>query len=194
MNFLAHVYLSGSNIPLAVGNLIADRVKGKNIELLDPEIQEGVLLHRAIDTYTDQHPLVRECVKKLFPDYRHYSRVIVDMYFDHFLAAHWNSFHPQDLETFSLSFYEALKNYTPQFPESIQKLISALIKYNWFEQYKTVEGLGLILKQMEQRTKFHSNLAASTEDLKQNYTYFESYFFEFMGELIAFTKTKTNHL
>ena len=59
MNFLAHVYLSGSNIHLAVGNLIADRVKGKNIELLAPEIQEGVLLHRAIDTYTDQHPLVR---------------------------------------------------------------------------------------------------------------------------------------
>ena len=59
MNFLAHVYLSGSNIPLAVGNLIADRVKGKNIELLAHEIQEGVLLHRAIDTYTDQHPLVR---------------------------------------------------------------------------------------------------------------------------------------
>lgn len=194
MNFLAHVYLSGSNIPLAVGNLIADQVKGKNIELLAPEIQEGVRLHRVIDTYTDQHPLVRACVKKLFPDYRHYSRVIVDMYFDHFLAAHWNSFHPQTLETFSLAFYEALKIYVPQLPESIQKFISALIKYNWFEQYKTLTGLGLILEQMERRTKFHSNLGASTEELKQNYAYFEGHFFEFMGELISFTKTKTNHL
>lgn len=194
MNFLAHVYLSGSNIPLAVGNLIADRVKGKNLELLAPAIQEGVLLHRAIDSYTDQHPLVHKCVKKLFPNYRHYSRVIVDMYFDHFLAAHWERYHAQALDEYSQAFYEALSHYAPQFPEPIQEFIGALIQYNWFEQYKTLKGLGLILKQMEERTKFHSNLGGSTADLKQNYTYFETHFFEFMGELIAFTKTKTNPL
>ncbi|MDC0386758.1 acyl carrier protein phosphodiesterase, partial [Flavobacteriaceae bacterium] len=66
-----------------------------------------------------------------------------------------------------------------------------LILHNWFAQYQTISGLRMILKQMEQRTRFPSNLAASTKDLEENYSYFEGQFFEFMSALISFTKTKT---
>ena len=83
MNFLAHVYLSGKNVPLAVGNLIADRVKGNTLDGFPPVIQKGILLHRKIDHFTDHHENFKACVQLLFPVYRHYSRVIVDMYFDH---------------------------------------------------------------------------------------------------------------
>ena len=84
MNFLAHVFLSGENLDLAIGNLIADQVKGKEIEFYPKGIQSGIILHRSIDKYTDTHPIVRECRKVLFSEYRHYSGVIVDMFFDHF--------------------------------------------------------------------------------------------------------------
>ncbi|MDG2235273.1 MAG: ACP phosphodiesterase, partial [Flavobacteriaceae bacterium] len=113
MNFLAHVYLSGSNMQLAIGNLIADRIKGKKINLLTPEIRAGVILHRDIDHFTDHHHIFRECVTKLFPKYRHYSRVIVDMYFDHFLALNWAYFHTIPLNDYSNNFYKELERKSP---------------------------------------------------------------------------------
>ena len=194
MNFLAHVYLSGSNIPLAIGNLIADRVKGKKINLLTPEIQAGVLLHREIDHFTDNHTIFRECVTKLFPKYRHYSRVIIDMYFDHFLALNWSSFHEIPLNEFSNNFYKELEIKSPKFTKDIQGFINALIKYNWFKYYGSLSGLYEILNQMEKRTKFPSNLSASIEELNLNYEYFQAQFFQFMKEIIEFTKIKIKDL
>jgi len=191
VNFLAHVYLSGDHTELAIGNLIADRVKGKNMDWLPLEMQKGVLLHRAIDQFTDQHPLFKGCVSLLFPKYRHYSRVLVDMYFDHFLAVHWKQFHKIPLQDYANSFYQKLQEAAVDFPEPLQKFSNALILHNWFAQYQTISGLRMILKQMEQRTRFPSNLAASTKDLEENYSYFEGQFFEFMSALISFTKTKT---
>ena len=190
MNFLAHVFLSGNNTPLAIGNLIADRIKGNQVKELPSEIQKGVYLHREIDEFTDKHPIFKECVRELFPKYRHYSRVLVDMYFDHFLAVNWQRFHPVPLAEFSEEFYDKLEVESTQFSDSIQKFIRALIQYNWFDEYRTLEGLRKILSQMERRTKFPSNLAAATEDLRQKYPYFEGRFFEFMIELISFTKNK----
>ena len=190
MNFLAHVFLSGNNTPLAIGNLIADRIKGNQVKELPSEIQKGVYLHREIDEFTDKHPIFKECVRELFPKYRHYSRVLVDMYFDHFLAANWQRYNPVPLADFSEDFYDKLEVESTQFSDSIQKFIRALIQYNWFDEYRTLEGLRKILSQMERRTNFPSNLAAATEDLRQKYPYFEGRFFEFMIELISFTKNK----
>jgi len=190
MNFLAHVFLSGNNTSLAIGNLIADRIKGNQVKKLPPDIQKGVYLHREIDEFTDNHQIFKECVRELFPNYRHYSRVLVDMYFDHFLAVHWKHYHPAPLTEFTADFYGELEVESAQFSDSVQKFITALIRYNWFEEYQTVEGLHKILSQMEQRTKFPSNLAAATTDLLQKYPYFEGRFFEFMTELISFTKNK----
>jgi len=157
---------------------------------LPPDIQKGVYLHREIDEFTDNHQIFKECVRELFPNYRHYSRVLVDMYFDHFLAVHWKHYHPAPLTEFTADFYGELEVESAQFSDSVQKFITALIRYNWFEEYQTVEGLHKILSQMEQHTKFPSNLAAATTDLLQKYPYFEGRFFEFMTELISFTKNK----
>jgi len=192
MNFLAHIYLSGDNIQLAFGNLIADGVKGKAFLDYPKSIQKGIILHREIDNYTDHHPLFKACVSKLFPTYHHYSRVIIDMYFDHFLAANWEKYHRHNLESFSLNFFNKLQKSIHLFPEHIQRFCNALIKYNWFQQYTTIADLKVILYQMEQRTAFTSNLAASTVELSQNYDYFEKQFSEFIKEIKIFTQSKIN--
>ena len=194
MNFLAHVYLSNDNFSLAVGNLIADRVKGKDLTDFSPMIQKGILLHRKIDVFTDYHPLFKECVSLLFPIYRHYSRVIIDMYFDHFLASNWDKYHSKNLKVFSNEFYVALKIESENFPENIKNFSKTLIFYNWFDSYKTITGLELILTQMEQRTRFPSKLSASTKQLKENYTYFHNRFSSFMEEVIDFTKNEIKNL
>ncbi len=194
MNFLAHVYLSGSNDKIAIGNLIGDRVKGNKIKLLPKEIQSGVTFHRLIDDFTDHNQIFRECVTKLFPKYRHFSRVIIDMYFDHFLAKNWNYYHNLPLNKFSTEFYKKIIKIAPEFNQDIERFINALVKYNWFEYYKTTLGLYNILSQMEKQTKFNSNLGTSVRDLTENYEYFEIRFFQFMKEIIKFAKTKIKDL
>ena len=194
MNFLAHVYLFNDNFSLAVENLIADRVKGKDLTDFPPMIQKGILSHRKIDIFTDHHPLFKEFVSLLFPIYRHYSRVIIDMYFDHFLASNWDKYHSKNLKVFSYEFYDALKIESENFPENIKNFSRKLIFYNWFDSYKTITGLELILAQMEQRTRFPSKLSASTKQLKENYTYFHNHFSSFMEEVIDFTKNEIKNL
>lgn len=194
MNFLAHVYLSGDNFPLAVGNLIADQVKGNEIQHFPLEVQKGIYLHRAIDEFTDAHPLFKNCVTTLFPMYRHYSRVIVDMYFDHFLAVHWETFHSTPLNEFSNDFYKALHQTEIDFPDKLNRFIHALTTYNWFEQYSSVAGLGAIMAQMDRRTRFDSNLAGSTAELIEKYPYFEQQFLNFIKPLTAFSQSKLSEL
>ena len=194
MNFLAHVYLSEDNFSLAVGNLIADRVKGKDLTNFSSMIQKGIFLHRKIDAFTDHHPLFKECVSILFPIYRHYSRVIIGMYFDHFLASNWDKNYSKNLKVFSNEFYDALKIESENFPKNIKNFSRTLIFYNWFDSYKTITSLELVLAQMEQRTRFPSKLSASTKQLKENYTYFHNHFSLFMEEVIDFTKNEIKNL
>ena len=194
MNFLAHVYLSGDNFSVAVGNLIADQVKRSDVQHFPSEVQKGISLHRAIDEFTDAHPLFKNCVTTLFPIYRHYSRVIVDMYFDHFLAVHWETFHSTSLHDFSNNFYNALKQTEIDFPDKLKRLIHALTTYNWFEQYSSVSGMGAIMAQMDKRTRFDSNLASSTAELNEKYPYFEQQFLNFIKPLIDFSQSKLSEL
>ena len=90
MNFLAHIYLSGDNDLIKIGNFMADGIRGKQFENYHPEIQKGIILHRFIDTFTDAHPVFRQSTKKLHENYHHYAGVIVDVFYDHFLAKNWN--------------------------------------------------------------------------------------------------------
>ncbi len=100
MNFLAHLYLSGKNEELIVGNFIADHVKGNNVFKYNEGIQKGIRLHREIDTFTDTHPVFLKSKNRLATDYRKYAGVIVDMFYDHFLSANWKLYDDEDLESF----------------------------------------------------------------------------------------------
>ena len=194
MNFLGHIYLSGQDTELAIGNLVADQIKGNRISELPDKIKSGIVLHRLIDEFTDNHISYKKCVRKLFPKYRHYSRVIIDMYFDHFLAANWDNFHKTPLKIYSNSFYEKLEKSCFYFNDQVQYFICNLINQKWLEKYSNLKDLEAILKQMEGRTKFPSKLAASTYDLIEKYTYFESHFFHFMEDVTFFSKNKLKDL
>ena len=188
MNFLAHVFLSGTEIPLAVGNLVADRIKGAQYLNYEQNIQKGILLHRDIDSYTDAHPYFKQCASILFPKYRHYSRVIVDLFFDHCLAANWKDFHPEPLAQFSQNFYNALDHYRNIFPPDVEKLLYYLVINDWFCQYQTLSGLDAIMKQMAKRTRFPSGMERAVQDLELHYHELQENFFIFMPDLIRFTK------
>lgn len=193
MNYLAHIYLSGVDSDLRFGNFIADSVVGKEYESYPKSIQKGILLHRAIDTFTDQHPIFRKHTKLLFNDFGHYSRVIVDMFYDHFLASLWNNYHPQKLQHFSEDFYAQVILQEELFPFRMKKAFPHMRRNNWLLQYQTLEGLEIILGQMERRTTFESNLKASVKNLEDHYSIFKTDFETFFEEIQIFVSSEINN-
>ena len=183
MNFLAHVYLSGDHEKRAIGNFIADSIRGKQYLDFPKEIQYGILLHREIDTYTDAHSIWRRDKKLLVPNYNHYAAVIIDMYYDHFLAKNWSLYHPLPLATYAANFYASLEDNFDLLPEKIQNFLPIMIRENWFTCYETVEGLGYILSQMDRRTKGVSKMTLATQELREHYDIIERDFTQFFKEL-----------
>ncbi|WP_033957881.1 ACP phosphodiesterase [Psychroserpens jangbogonensis] len=190
MNFLAHIYLSGDNEMITIGNFVADAIRGNKYKLLSPEFQVGVKLHRHIDTFTDAHPIVRQSTKRLHKNYSHYSGVIVDILYDHFLAKNWHKYSDVPLETYIDDFYECLKENFDILPERFQKLMPFMLADNWLLSYAEVDGIQRVLNGMNKRTEYKSRMNLATHELKEFYSEFEDEFTQFFEELIATSNAK----
>ena len=194
MNFLAHIHLSGENEMIKIGNFMADGVRGKQYENFSSEIQKGILLHRAIDTFTDAHPVFRQSTKKLHSRYHHYAGVIVDMYYDHFLAKNWSDYHNESLALYSEKFYQSLLDNHSILTSKTQHLLPYMMEYNWLVNYQSVSGIERILSQMDHRTKNQSLMRFAAEELVAHYDEFEAEFSLFYKEVQLFSKNKLNEL
>ena len=194
MNFLAHIYLSGEDEGITIGNFIADGIKGKRYLKYPPKIQKGILLHRFIDSYTDSHPTVRQSTARLHKNYSHYSGVIVDILYDHFLAKNWNEYHPQPLGEYVDNFYEMLRTNFEILPTRIQRMMPHMMSDNWLLSYASVNGISTILTQMNYRTKNRSKMNLAVMELEEFYTEFETEFTSFFAELIAASQQKLSEL
>lgn len=190
MNFLAHIYLSGENELITLGNFMADGIYGKNYKNYPVDIQKGILLHREIDTFTDAHPIVRQSTKRLHENYGHYSSVIVDILYDHFLAKNWKTYSRTPLKEYAESFYNVLENAFEILPQRTQKLMPFMIKDDWLFNYSKIEGIQRVLDGMNRRTKHISKMNEATNELKKYYTEFEEEFTLFFNELIPHSKDK----
>lgn len=189
MNFLAHAYLSGSNEKILVGNFIGDFIKGKQaLQLLEPEIAKGVELHRLIDDFTDNHPVVLESKKRLRPSYRHYAAVIVDVFYDHFLASHWDEYHEKPLYDFTLQVYATIRSFDTVLPKGVQQMLPFMTQHNWLLNYSKIEGIGQALAGMARRTPFNSKMEEAVVDLRKNYNEYLQEFQEFFPSLIERVK------
>ncbi len=187
MNFLAHIYLSGHNEQIILGNFIADHVKGKSYKSYSAGIQKGILLHRAIDSYTDSHPIFKKSKKRLVPRYGHYSAVIVDILYDHFLAKNWSDYSKQDLELFVDDFYEILEKNFDILPEPVKYLTPFMIADNWLVSYSTTKGIKKVLEGMNRRTRNRSKMNNAVDELAQYYKEFSREFRLFFEDLRSYS-------
>jgi acyl carrier protein phosphodiesterase len=187
MNFLAHAYLSGDSEDLLIGNFIADAVKGSAINNFSEGIKKGILLHRKIDTYTDSHPVVHESIVRLRPKYHKYAGVLVDIFFDHFLAKNWKEYSSIELKTFTAKVYTVMQNNYALLPHRSQELLPYMIKYDWLTNYAKLEGIQKVLSGMASRTSFVSHMDEAVADLKEHYQLFENEFRLFFPDLVSFT-------
>ena len=173
---------------------MADGIHGKNFDFFPLEIQKGIILHRAIDTFTDAHPIFRQSTKRLHPNYHHYSGIIVDIFYDHFLAKNWNKYSDEKLEDFTQRFYQSLRDNYNFLTEKTQKLLPTLMAQNWLLTYQTIEGIEFILEKMDQRMKRDSIMRFSITELRLFYPEFELEFTRFFEELIIHSNQKIESL
>jgi acyl carrier protein phosphodiesterase len=188
MNFLAHLYLSGNSEGLIIGNFIADSVKGSSYKNYPPEVQKGILLHRLIDSYTDSHPVVEESKKRLRIKYKKYASVIVDIYYDHYLAANWNNYSETDLAAYANKIYSLIKKNQEMLPVKAAHFAKYMLRNNILEAYAAISGIEQVLQGMASRACFESNMEFAAEDLQEFYDLFEKEFTAFFKDLQEYVK------
>ena len=188
MNFLAHLLLSKTDEQIMVGNFIGDFVKGKSLNDYAPKIQKGIRLHRAIDFFTDQHDVVMESKKRLRANFRHYAPVIVDVFYDHFVAKDWEKFTSEPLLDFTKRFYGIMEQYSNAIPQAASNMMYYMSKQNWLFNYQFLEGIDRALTGMSRRTRFNSNMDVAAAALEKDYSYFQNEFDEFFPELQQFVE------
>jgi acyl carrier protein phosphodiesterase len=194
MNFLAHIYLSGDNDLLKIGNFMADSIHGNKFNDYPTEIRKGILMHRSIDSFTDMHPVYRQSKHRLHEKYGHYSGVIMDIFYDHFLAKNWKTYSDEKLEDYADNFYLLLKESYDLLTEKVKGMLPYMIERNWLVSYASIEGLEMILFQMDHRTKNRVAMHESIVELKQFYLQFDEEFCLFFEDLKQHCREKLYEL
>lgn len=187
MNFLAHLYLSENNTQIMIGNLIADHIHGNKFKHYPLEIQKGIQLHRKIDSFTDTHKVVKKSKRRLHERYGHFDGIIIDIFYDYFLAKNWTTYSQIPLDIYTKSIYALLSKNVNILPEKTQKMLPYMIQYNWLYNYQFLNGIQQVLDGMNKRTKNISKMNLAIDDLKNLEATFEQDFSLFFEDLRTFS-------
>ena len=190
MNYLAHALLAGPDDDYRLGGLLGDFVKGP-LSPAPPQfsaaVVQGLLLHRRIDSFADAHRAFARSRQRVSVERRRYSGIVVDMFYDHFLAAHWARFSTQPLESFSAAVY-ALLSRRP-IPDRLARILPRMCQEDWLASYREPAAVGRALDQIAvHRLKRSNTLSGAGGELVQCYAQFESDFHEFFPAAMAFAE------
>jgi acyl carrier protein phosphodiesterase len=190
MNFLAHIYLSGNNDLVKIGNFVGDWIKGNDYKQYPEDIQKGILMHRYIDSYTDNHPVIKKSKFRLNEKYHKYSGIIIDIFYDHFLAKSWKNYSNVSLDDFIGNLNKSLLVYMHYFSKDIQDFIPRFMKYKWIESYATLNGIEKVLEGMSKHTSLPDKTVDAIDILKLHYESFLNEFCEYFPQLIDQVESK----
>lgn len=194
MNYLAHAFLSNNNPDLLVGNFIADHIKGNNFKGYSEHIQKGILLHRNIDTFTDNHPNFKLAKRVFYKGFEKHSGILIDIYFDYFLATNFTNYTPTSLNEFCINSYSIYQQHQSLFPILSQQFLHYVIKNNIYKAYGSIDGIEKVLFHLSNRIKHNIWLNESVSLFKQNeaelYYYFSIFFEDAKRKFIEKDKDK----
>lgn len=194
MNYLAHAYLS-YNVPhILVGNMISDFVKGAQKSVYVVSVQKGIELHRAIDSFTDDHPATAKAKKIFRADYRLYSGPIMDIFYDHFLANDENEFPGGTLLPFTAKVYQTLEGETVHLPERFVMVLTYMKGENWLYNYRTKEGIQKSVRGLVRRATFIHDSSRAVELFNAHYDELKQYYHEFFPDVKQMAKQKLAEL
>ena len=184
MNYLAHAYLSFNQPEVVVGNIISDYIKGKKQYDYPLSIQKGIRLHRAIDTFTDNHPAVKQAKQYLKPAVGLYAGAFIDIAFDHYLALDTLCFNsPEALAAFSENTYQALEEHQEWFPESFKKIFPYMKQNNWLYNYQFNWGIEKSFANIARRAAYLTSAEECFRLWEENYEAIHKLYKSFFPEL-----------
>jgi acyl carrier protein phosphodiesterase len=193
MHFLAHIYLSGDSSSIMVGNFIGEVKTITDPTIYENEIREGINLHKLIDDFTNNHEAIQRSRKRLNPRFSKYSDTIIDVFYDHFLAANWSDYSEVTLEKFAMNSYRTLLNHQEVLPYKAKCLLPLMIKGNWLAKYVSLGGVHQTIREMDMRSTKLTHIIQASEDLIANYSSFKADFDEFFPELINYVNVVKVH-
>ena len=188
MNFLAHAYLAEGSDESIVASLMGDFVKGPLDARHGAGIARGLTLHRRIDTYTDAHPVVARSRARVSPERRRYAGVLLDLFYDHFLARHWADYSDLPLEGFTARVYAALRSSHALLPERLQLIAPRMAAADWLASYRHIDAIGVALDRIGERLKRGNALLGSGAELTAHYDGFEADFRVFFPDVVRFAR------
>lgn len=189
MNYLAHLYLADDSPESLIGNLIGDFLKGTTVDSYSESIRKGIQLHKQVDRYTDLHDIVRKSKQLISPINKRYAGIIVDVFYDHFLAKNWSDYSSVPLNSFTSNVYQVLQDNYEILPDSLKRVAPTLIAENRLMSYVKISGMSAALKRISERLKRENSLENAVEDLRANYERFEADFGKFFPDLTDYVHT-----
>jgi acyl carrier protein phosphodiesterase len=190
MNFLAHFFLSLDDEEWLIGNFMGDFVSNKLLAELPPKVRQGVYLHRAIDTFTDAHALTRHSSSLLHSEFGKYSPVLIDIFYDHFLAIHFERYAPVSLPTFSQETYQTLAKHVALLPPRLQTIVAQMNAQDWLTHYATPFGIQKSLESLNRRARYANHLDTAHDALLLHFEALESNFLAFFPEIQTFIEKR----
>ena len=188
MNFLAHFHLSPPWPDALAGAYLGDFVRGpvEQHQDLPVMIRQGIVLHRAIDAFTDSHPVWRRSGRHLHPTRRRLAGIIIDVLYDHYLCRNWSRFSAVPLEDFAQTCYESLLSRTTWMEEPARRGIRRMKEQSWLSAYGEPDGIALAFRRMERRSPALAGLARAMDDFTAHDSALETDFLEFYPAAMEF--------
>lgn len=184
MNYLAHLHLAPDDAAARVGNLLGDFLKPSHAGHLPQALQQGMALHRQIDSHTDSHPLVAQSKQRIAAERRRYAGILVDIFYDHFLARHWTEFASMPLADFTARSYAELEAHRQWLPPRLLEILPRMRAEDWLQSYAGLDGIAAVLRGFSRHRIRRANpVADGIQDLKQHYAALEQDFLDFYPQL-----------
>ena len=185
MNWLAHLLLSEQSPEARVGNVLADILPIGALRALPDGFQNGVTRHRAIDAFTDRHPIYRQSVTRLEPPFRRYGGVVIDVFYDHLLTNAWSAHCAVPLTEFVAQFHADVEICRPQIPRDAAVIFDRMRAGSWLTSYGDMQGVRITLERIARRLRRPFDLGAATQELDRHYAALSHDFTEFFPEIAA---------
>ncbi|HEY8563226.1 MAG TPA: ACP phosphodiesterase [Pyrinomonadaceae bacterium] len=192
MNYLAHLFLSDQTSDGFAGSLLGDFITGRVAGRFNQKIESEITLHRKIDAFTDADAIVKRSKARISPEISRFAGVLIDVFYDHFLAVDFEKYSNVPLKTFTEKAYRALEEHRDLFPDAFRQRIPAIIQSDLLGSYKSLDGIGIALRRISGRIKRENSLPDGIFDLENNYRQLKTDFQEYFPKLTAFVQTARN--
>ena len=190
MNYLAHALLAGPDPQWVLGSYLGDHVRGTAWRDYPDAVARGIVLHRKIDVFTDQHPAFRRGRRRLEPAYRRYGGILLDMFFDHFLARQFAALTGRHLPLFACTCYATIEIHSHLLPQSLARFASYQYEHNLLVNYASEHTLSRSLAGIATRMRRPGPLASGLQQLHANREGFEADFAALWQDLTVYARSE----